>query len=218
MNDIDTVSKRAAYEVVSGDMYDWSDLASAEACPRGPVLTRFAVATATDAAHLVVVGPHDLGLLDAVTGLAARTTVVLRTHADAQLVSERYADGNVDVVCGDLRSWTPDQPADAVLALDGFGRVTTIDASPADWHTISVHLARVSTRDSRLAVVVPNPGSPLEQLRAVSPEASDADVDWSFPIHDRAHPRSLTDASTRFAGHGYTLWPDVGSPTLAAAP
>lgn len=218
MNDIDTVSKRDAYEIVSGDMYDWSDLTSADPCPRGPVLTRVAVATASDAAHLLVVGPHDLGLLDAVVGLASRTTLVLRTHTDAKLVSERYADRSVDVVCGDLRSWTPEQPADAVLALDGFGRVSSIDAAPADWHTISVHLARLATRDARLAVVVPNPGSPLEQLRAVAPEASNEDADWSFPIHDRAHPRSLVDASARFGGHGYTLWPDVAAPTLAAAP
>ncbi|NYI79943.1 hypothetical protein [Nocardioides panzhihuensis] len=218
MNDIDTVSKSDAYEIVSGDMYDWSDLTSADPCPRGPVLSRFAVATARDAAHLLVVGPHDLELLDAVLGHAARTTVVLRTHTDAKLVSERYADRSVDVVCGDLRSWTPDQPADAVLALDGFGRVSSIDAAPADWHTISVHLARLATRDSRLAVVVPNPGSPLEQLRAVASEASNEDADWSFPIHDRAHPRSLVDASARLGGHGYTLWPDVAAPTLAAVP
>jgi hypothetical protein len=218
MNDIDTVSKSDAYEIVSGDMYDWSDLTSADPCPRGPVLTRVAVATASDAAHLLVVGPHDLGLLDAVVGLASRTTLVLRTHTDAQLVSERYADRSVDVVCGDLRSWTPDQPADAVLALDGFGRVSSIDAAPADWHTISVHLARLATRDSRLAVVVSNPGAPLEQLRAVAPEASNEDADWSFPIHDRAHPRSLVDASARLGGHGYTLWPDAAAPTLAAAP
>ncbi|MBC7277547.1 hypothetical protein [Nocardioides sp.] len=218
MNDIDTVSKSDAYEIVSGDMYDWSDLTSADPCPRGPVLTRVAVATASDAAHLLVVGPHDLGLLDAVVGLASRTTLVLRTHTDAQVVSERYADRSVDVVCGDLRSWTPDQPADAVIALDGFGRVSSIDAAPADWHTISVHLARLATRDSRLAVVVSNPGSPLEQLRAVAPEASNEDADWSFPIHDRAHPRSLVDASARLGGHGYALWPDAASPTLAAAP
>ncbi|GGU23913.1 hypothetical protein [Nocardioides albus] len=218
MNDIDTVAKSAAYEVVSGDMYDWSDLTDARALPHGPVLTRFAVATASDAAHLLVVGPHHLDLLDAVVGLASRTTLVLRTHTDAQLVSERYADRTVDVVCGDLRSWTPDQPADAVLALDGLGRVTTIDAAPVDWHTISVHLARLTTRDARLSVVVPNPGSPLAQLRAVTPEASNEDADWSFPIHDRAHPRGLADASARFAGRGYTLWPDVDAPTLAATP
>ncbi|MFI5622624.1 hypothetical protein ACIA03_04075 [Nocardioides sp. NPDC051685] len=218
MNDTATPSKVAAYGVVSGDMYDWSDMSGARALPRGPVLTRFAVATATGASHLLVVGPHDLDLLDAVVDRAAKTTVVLRTHADAELVSERYAGRSVDVVCGDLRAWTPDQPVDAVLALDGFGRVATIDATPADWHAISEHLPGLTTRDSRLAVVVPNPGSPLAQLRTVTPEASNEDADWSFPIHDRANPRSLAEASARFGGLGYTLWPDIGAPTLAAAP
>lgn len=218
MNDIDTASTVAAYRVVSGDMYDWSDMAGARALPRGPVLTRFAVATATGASHLLVVGPHDLDLLDAVVDVAATTTVVLRTHTDAELVSERYAHRAVDVVCGDLRAWTPDQPADAVLALDGFGRVATIDADPADWHAIAEHLTVLATGDSRLALVVPNPGSPLAQLRAVNPEASNENADWSFPVHDRANPRSLADASARFRGRGHTLWPDVAAPTLAAAP
>ncbi|MFD7075658.1 hypothetical protein ACFV9G_15720 [Nocardioides sp. NPDC059952] len=218
MNDTDTPSKLDAYSVVSGDMYDWSDMVGARTLPRGPVLTRFAVATADNASHLLVVGPHDLDLLDAAIGRAATTTVVLRTHPDAKLVSERYADRSVDVVCGDLRSWTPDRPADAVLALDGFGRVATIDAAPTDWHAIAEHLVGLATPDSRLAVVVPNPASPLTQLRTVAPEASDEDADWSFPVHDRANPPSLADASARFAGRGYTLWPDVGSPTLAAAP
>ncbi|WP_406036070.1 hypothetical protein OG801_13360 [Nocardioides sp. NBC_00163] len=217
MNDIDTASK-VAYSVVSGDMYDWSDMAGVRALPRGPVLTRFAVATATGASHLLVVGPHDLDLLDAVVDRAATTTVVLRTHSDAELVSERYAHRAVDVVCGDLRAWAPDRPADAVLALDGFGRVASIDAGPADWHAIAEHLAGHTSGDSRLALVVPNPGSPLAQLRAVNPEASNDNADWSFPVHDRANPRSLADASARFGGRGYTLWPDVGSPTLAAAP
>lgn len=217
MNDIDTASK-VAYSVVSGDMYDWSDMAGVRALPRGPVLTRFAVATATGASHLLVVGPHDLDLLDAVVDRAATTTVVLRTHSDAELVSERYAHRAVDVVCGDLRAWAPDRPADAVLALDGFGRVASIDADPADWHAIAEHLAGHTSGESRLALVVPNPGSPLAQLRAVNPEASNDNADWSFPVHDRANPRSLTDASARFGGRGHTLWPDVGSPTLAAAP
>ncbi|MER6941758.1 hypothetical protein, partial [Nocardioides sp. NPDC000441] len=218
MNDIDTASTVAAYRVVSGDMYDWSDMAGARTLPRGPVLTRFAVATATGASHLLVVGPHDLDLLDAVVDVAATTTVVLRTHTDAELVSERYAHQAVDVVCGDLRAWTPDQPADAVLALDGFGRVASIDADPADWHAIAEHLAVLATGDSRLALVVPNPGSPLAQLRAVNPEASNENADWSFPVHDRANPRSLADARARFRGRGHTLWPDVAAPTLAAAP
>ncbi|MER7558206.1 hypothetical protein ABTZ46_14770 [Nocardioides sp. NPDC126508] len=218
MNDIDTPAKTAAYSVVPGDMYDWSDLAGARPLPRGPVLTRFAVATASGASHLLVVGPHDLDLLDAAAGRAATTTVVLRTHPDAELVSERYAGRSVDVVCGDLRAWTPDRPVDAVLALDGFGRVATIDTTPADWHAISEHLAGVAPGDSRLALVVPNPGSPLAQLRTITPEASNEDADWSFPIQDRANPRSLADASARFGGLGYTLWPDIGAPTLAAAP
>ncbi len=218
MNDIDTASKTAAYGVVPGDMYDWSDMAGARPLPRGPVLTRFAVATASGASHLLVVGPHDLDLLDAAVGRAATTTVVLRTHPDAELVSERYAGRPVDVVCGDLRAWTPDRPVDAVLALDGFGRVATIDATPADWHAISEHLTGLATPDSRLALVVPNPGSPLAQLRTVTPEASDEDADWSFPIHDRANPRSLAEASARFGGLAYTLWPNIGAPTLAAVP
>ena len=218
MNDTDTPSKVAAYSVVPGDMYDWSDMAGTRALPRGPVLTRFAVATATGASHLLVVGPHDLDLLDVAVDRAATTTILLRTHSDAELVSERYAGKAVAVVCGDLRAWTPDQPADAVLALDGFGRVATIDTDPADWHAISEHLTGLATADSRLAVVVPNPGSPLAQLRAVTPEASNENADWSFPVHDRANPLSLVEASARFGGHGYTLWPDVGSPTLAAVP
>ncbi|HEY9354096.1 MAG TPA: hypothetical protein VIP28_12630, partial [Nocardioides sp.] len=218
MNDTDTASKVAAYSVVPGDMYDWSDMAGPRALPSGPVLTRFAVATATGVSHLLVVGPHDLDLLDAVVDRAATTTVVLRTHSDAELVSERYAHRAVDVVCGDLRAWTPDRPADAVLALDGFGRVASIDTDPADWHAIAEHLAGHTSGDTRLALVVPNPGSPLAQLRAVNPEASNENADWSFPVHDRANPRSLADASARFGGRGYTLWPDVGSPTLAAAP
>ncbi|MEI7055143.1 hypothetical protein WBG06_04940 [Nocardioides sp. CCNWLW239] len=218
MNSTDTSVMSAAYSIVSGDMYDWSDMSGTVAPPRGPVLTRFAVATASGASHLLVVGPHDLDLLDAVVGRAATTTVVLRAHADAELVAQRYATRPVDVVCGDLRSWSPDRPVDAVLALDGFGRVTTIDASATDWHQIAEHVAALAAPDARLALVVPNPGSPVEQLRSVPPEASDEDADWSFPVHDRAHPRSLADASTRFGGRGYTLWPGIGAPTLAAVP
>lgn len=213
-----TPGMSTAYSVVAGDMYDWSDLTGSVACPRGPVLTRFAVAAASGASHLLVVGPHDLDLLDAVVGRAAATTVVLRAHADAELVAQRYATQPVTVVCGDLRAWSPDRPVDAVLALDGFGRVTTIDAATADWHEISEHVAALAAPEARLALVVPNPGSPLEQLRDVAPEASDEDTDWSFPVHDRANPRSLADASARFGGRGYTLWPGIGAPTLAAVP
>lgn len=218
MNDVDTASTTATYRVVAGDMYDWSDLAEARTLPRGPVLTRLAVATADGASHLLVVGPHDLDLLDAVVGRASTTTVVLRAHADAETVSERYAARSVDVVCGDLRAWSPDRPVDAVLALDGFARVATIDSSPADWHAISERIAGLTTPEARLAVVVPNPGSPLAQLRAVTPEAANDNADWSFPVHDRATPRSLADASAWFGGRGYTLWPQVDAPTLAAVP
>ncbi|NGN91668.1 hypothetical protein G5C66_02795 [Nocardioides sp. KC13] len=217
MNDVDTAST-TTYGVIAGDMYDWSDLADARTLPRGPVLTRLAVATASGASHLLVVGPHDLDLLDAAVGRAAATTVLLRAHSDAETVSGRYAAGSVDVVCGDLRSWTPDRPVDAVLALDGFGRVATIDSAPADWHAISDHLAGVATPEARLAVAVPNPASPLAQLRAVAPEAANDNTAWSFPVHDRSIPRSLADAAARFEGRGHTLWPEVDAPTLAAVP
>lgn len=216
MNDIEDSTEGTAYSVISGDMYDWSDLTSARALPRGPVLTRFAVATAEGASHLVVVGPHDLGLLDAVVGRASRTTIVLRAHRDAELVAERYAERPVDVVCGDLLAWKPEHPADAVLALDGFSRVATIDADPAGWRGFADHVAVIAAQESRLALVVPNPGSVLEQLRTVAEEASNENEDWSFPVHDRTIPRSLADATALFGGQGYTVWPEPSSPTLAA--
>lgn len=218
MNDIDAPSKSTVYTVVSGDMYDWSDLTSARTLPRGALLTRFAVSAAEGASHLLVIGPHDLELLDAVVESAARTTIVLRAHSDAELVSDRYATGSVQVVCGDLRAWAPEEPVDAVLALDGFGRVATIDAPAADWRAISEQVAAVAGHNSRLALVVPNPAALVEQLRTALPEASNEDADWAFPVHDRANPRSLAEANAQFEGTGYTLWPEADAPTLAATP
>src|SRR4051812_2613059 len=81
-----------------------------------------------DGAPGLVAGPHDDALIDA---LAARCSVtcLVRSRSEA---SELDARG-LRVLCGTLAKLSGDDQFDVVVALDGLGRLCSVEGPQLDW-------------------------------------------------------------------------------------
>ena len=209
---------RARLTVTKGEMPGWSDLA-VRGGAGGPVLHHLVGHHLHDRSHAVVVGPHDWTVVDLVVARAQQTTVLLRGHADALQALDRYSGDNVEVICGDLGSVSLDRPADALVALDGFGRTVSAETEPPTWQETLSLLWESLTQDATILLSVENPLGLTRLAQVPLPEADDADDAWcSVSRPDVTRPQTLDQALAVLAGDGaYALHPTVTAPTLATS-
>jgi hypothetical protein len=124
--------------LVGAELLNWSDLDPSDGCTAtgGPVTAALLDAVLTDAATVLVAGPHSLELLEQVADRAGAVDVLVRSAPDAEEIAVRLADRPVRVFCGALNRFAPghgEKSYDIVVALDGLPRLVGPEAPALTW-------------------------------------------------------------------------------------
>ena len=174
-------------QLIGGEMLHWSDLSGTH----GPAPLTAALAGPLLAGlpgRVLVAGPHDPA------ALPAGATVLVRGVADAEALDGR----GLTVWCGSLEKMAAEPAFDAVVALDGLGRLCTPEAPDLSWPETLGLLLAVLKPGGRLVLGVPNDFG-LDRLLALPP--SPADTDWVTPDG----PVTPADLHPRLAAAGFPV-------------
>jgi len=163
---------------VGGEMVLWSDAEPVDGSVLRPLLAALT-------GRVLVAGPHAPDLLDAVS--ADRTTILVRGLVDAEKIAARYATRpDVTVCCGGLDALSGFGEFDAVVALDGLGRLSSAETTDLSWAEALALLLAVLRPEGRLLLGLANTLG-VDRLVEVPPAARDAD--WGAPDErDRTRP------------------------------
>ncbi|NUO60222.1 MAG: hypothetical protein HOV78_26445, partial [Hamadaea sp.] len=174
--------------------------------------------------RVLVAGPHEVGLVRSVQAAGAVVTWLIRSVEDAGRLTHDLP--GVDVVCGSLE--VVDDRFDLVLALDGFGRLTSAEDDDARRDLVAL-LASLVTDEGVLVVLHENPLGAHRTVDLVPGREYTADEAWYLPeAYEPRLPASMSALTTAFDGHGlsthagYAVFPTpqrphvlVGRPVLA---
>jgi hypothetical protein len=196
--------------LLGGEMPHWSDRNPA----RGALLRELA---ATARGHVLVVGPHEPELIDAIP--ARQVTVLVRGVPDADALASRWAGrAGVQVCCGSLEKLAAVPAYDTVVALDGLGRTGSTETADLPWAAGVAQLLAVLRPGGRLLLSVANPVG-LHRLYAGADVPDDAA--WSgHPDADPTRPAGPEPlrAHLRSAGldvlRDWSAYPSPQSPTV----
>ncbi|GAA4942528.1 hypothetical protein [Actinoplanes utahensis] len=190
----------------AGAMPHWSDPDPV----RGAVLRDLLTGAGGD---VLIVGPHDPALIDAVAG--REVTVLVRGAPDARALADRYADRpGVRIRCGSLDAVATGAAYDTVVALDGVDRTGSTESADLSWSAAVARLLAVLRPGGRLLLTVRNPLGVDRLHTAATPD----DADWAAPDDPtrpagpeplRAH---LRDAGLTVA-RDYAAYPGPREPT-----
>ncbi|GIF44002.1 hypothetical protein [Actinoplanes xinjiangensis] len=196
--------------LLGGEMPHWSDHD-----PAGGALLRELAGTARG--HVLVVGPHDPDLIDAIP--ARQVTVLVRGVPDANALASRWSGrAGVQVCCGSLEKLAAVPAYDTVVALDGLGRTGSTETADLPWSAGVAQLLAVLRPGGRLLLSVANPVG-LHRLYAGAGTPDDAA--WSaYPAADPTRPAGLEPlrAHLRAAGldvlRDWAAYPSPRSPAV----
>ncbi|NUR72339.1 MAG: hypothetical protein HOU81_16110 [Hamadaea sp.] len=159
---------------LGGELLAYSDLDGAHGVgpARGEALAALA---RTARGRVLVAGPHDPGLIDAIS--ADRLTLLVRARSDADTLAARYPAAAV--YTGDLfaleAALDPDAAYDTVVALAGLDRLTGPEADRPEWTEVLRRLTARLRPDGTLLLGI---GNPVGVHRLTAPPAPAADQDW----------------------------------------
>ncbi|MEU4624597.1 hypothetical protein AB0G04_32070 [Actinoplanes sp. NPDC023801] len=193
--------------LLGGEMPHWSDHS-----PAGGVPLRELAGSAHG--HVLVVGPHDPALVDAIP--ARQVTVLVRGVPDAEELAARWVDRpGVQVCCGSLDKLAAVPAYDTVVALDGLDRTGSTEAADLPWPAALDRLLAVLRPGGRLLLSVTNPVG-LNRLYAGALPPDDSA--WApFSRETPAGPGAVRD-HLRAAGleplRAYAAYPAPQSPTV----
>ncbi|SNY72637.1 Methyltransferase domain-containing protein [Paractinoplanes atraurantiacus] len=184
----------------------------------GGVLLGYLTEQVPDGAEVLVAGPHDAALIDA---LAARATVtcLLRSQPDAIGLESR----GVRVLCGSLAKVT-DESYDVVVALDGLERLCSVEGPQLDWVESLRALHRLLRPGGTLLLAVENELGVHKLVDPSSSTASQADSAWRPLGEFDTKPGNPGRLAGRLAAEGLAVdwlgaaWPVPHEPTLIATP
>ncbi|NUR51593.1 MAG: hypothetical protein HOV71_26000, partial [Hamadaea sp.] len=199
---------------------DWRDPASIVASPSVSAVVADLVVAGS---RVLVAGPHEVGLVRSVQAAGAVVTWLIRSVEDAGRLTHDLP--GVDVVCGSLE--VVDDRFDLVLALDGFGRLTSAEDDDARRDLVAL-LASLVTDEGVLVVLHENPLGAHRTVDLVPGREYTADEAWYLPeAYEPRLPASMSALTTAFDGHGlsthagYAVFPTpqrphvlVGRPVL----
>jgi hypothetical protein len=196
--------------LLGGEMPHWSDHS-----PAGGALLRELAGTARG--HVLVVGPHDPELVDAIP--ARQVTVLVRGLPDADALASRWAGrAGVQVCCGSLEKLAAVPAYDTVVALDGLERTGSTETADLPWAAGVAQLLAVLRPGGRLLLSLANPAG-LHRLYAGATEPGDAA--WSsFPAADPTRPAGLEPLRDHLRSAGldvlrdWSAYPSPQSPTV----
>ncbi|WP_213000370.1 hypothetical protein [Winogradskya consettensis] len=201
--------------LLGGEMAGWSDAAPAGGSAYGFLLSELR-SLVPAGGRVLVAGPHDPALL---TGLRAyaEITCFVRSQPDADALSS----AGFSVLCGSLAKLTDSDQYDLVVALDGVGRLCSVEGPQFDWAE-SVQVLRRSLRPGgALLLAVENELGVHRLVDRVTPTAAHTDGDWR-PLgeYDETKPGTPSRLRERLAADGLTpgwlatAWPLPSAPTL----
>jgi hypothetical protein len=202
--------------LIGGEMPGWNE----DRPPAGGALYGYLAERLPAGARVLVAGPHEHALIEA---LAARTAVTCLVRSQPE--AERLDARGLDVLCGTLSKLTEADRWDAVVAFDGVGRLCSVEGPQYDWAECLRALRNALLPGGLLLLTVENE---LGVHRLVDPAAATAartDDAWrSLGEFDDSKPGSPARLTDRLAGEELTLdwlgaaWPSPAAPTLIATP
>jgi hypothetical protein len=202
--------------LIGGEMPSWTE----DRPPVGGALLGYVVDQLPARTRVLVAGPHEDALIDA---LAQRATVTCLVRSQPDAI---HLDGRgLQVLCGTLSKLTVADRFDVVVALDGLDRLCSVEGPQLDWAESLQELKRVLRPGGTLLLAVDNE---LGVHRLVDPgtaTAAQTDGAWrQLGEFDTAKPGNPARLATTLAAEGLAVdwlgaaWPIPQAPTLIATP
>jgi hypothetical protein len=200
--------------MIGGEMPEYAE----ERPPAGGHLYRHLTAKLPAGAEVLVAGPHDVDLLDALAD-GREVTCLVRSQPDADALSER----GFTVLCGTLGKLTDQDRYDAVVALDGTARLGSPEGPQLDWAESVRVLKRVLRPGGTLLLAVENE---LGVHRLVDPGMVTAPgtADWRPLGEFTGTPGRPDRLAAALGAEGLPVaalaaaWPSPSEPTVLATP
>lgn len=171
-------------DLVRGEMQPWSDYGGRRPPVGGAVLAAFLDDVLPDRARALVVGPHDVDVIETVAARSADVVVLVRSVADA-IGLRAQLGGQVTVVAGALDGLVAgDRPRfDSVIAADGLDRVLGYDSDALDWPQRLALLAAITTPAAVVVLGLENEFSLTALLDRRPRDQRHGDDEWR-PLYD----------------------------------
>ena len=202
-------------QLIGGEMPDWTEDRPAV----GGALFEYVADQIPAGASVLVAGPHDDRLIDALAQ-RGRLTVLVRSQPKAIELEAR----GVAVLCGTLAKVTDVERYDVVVALDGMGRLCSVEGPQLDWVESLQTLRKTLRPGGALVLAVENELGVHRLVDPASATSAQGDGDW-LPLGEfdnkPGNPHQLTE---RLRTEGLsidwlgTVWPLPAAPTLIATP
>jgi SAM-dependent methyltransferase len=202
--------------LVGGEMAEWTE----ERPPAGGALHAHLAGLLPAEAEVLVAGPHEHALVEALARHASVTCLV-RSQLEAAELDAR----GVRVLCGTLAKLTDADRFDVVVALDGVDRLCSVEGPQLDWAESLQALKRALRPGGTLLLAVENELG-LHRLvdTATATSAPTAGTWRALGEFDASKPGSPVRLTERLAAEGLAVdwlgacWPLPGSPTMIATP
>ncbi|GAA0473098.1 hypothetical protein Ade02nite_86790 [Paractinoplanes deccanensis] len=170
-------------------------------------------------AEVLVAGPHDDALIDALAGRAT-VTCLLRSQPEAIELEAR----GVRVLCGTLPKVTEAERYDVVVALDGLGRLCSVEGPQLDWAESLQALKRLLRPGGTLLLAVENELGVHKLVDPSSTTSAQDDSAWRPLGEFDTKPGNPGRLAARLSAEGLAIdwlgaaWPSPEAPTLIATP
>jgi SAM-dependent methyltransferase len=207
--------------LIGGEMPDWSDRGPDDRpAVGGAVLAEILCRIAPGSGRVLVAGPHDDTLIEAL-GTRAEVVCLVRSEVDAVRLARR----GVPVLCGTLAKLTEADCYDVVVALDGLDRLCSVEGAQLDWADGVQVLRRVLRPGGSLLLAVENELGVHRLVDRSAPTSAHGPGDWR-PVgeFDETRPGNPTRLAARLSTDGLAVtwvaaaWPVPSEPTLLATP
>jgi hypothetical protein len=180
--------------LIGAEMLNWSDLHPVDAHPSvaGPAAAALLAAALQPSDTVLLAGPHSLDLIADVAARVASVDVLVRSAPDAEEIAAVIVQPLADnkVFCGALDRFTPaygnSSGYDAVVALDGLGRLVGPDTSKLSWADALAALQDRLASSGRLLLGAENQFGFERLLQPAITAALPRDEDWGRDLTDAA--------------------------------
>ena len=159
---------RERLRFIGGEMYGWSDLASADSA--GGTARHLAEAhLTTPGSRVLVAGPHEPAFVRTIAESGHHVSWLMRSYVDANATNDALtATRGVQVLGGSLAKLPTDEQYDLVIALDGLGRLCSTEGVTLSWAESLDVLIRATAPGGTMLMSVDNP---IGVHRLVQPDA-----------------------------------------------